>query len=327
LKVPPLNSIRFFFCLAVAVFLYGCGSSDGVSSFGKRKYTKGYFADVPADKPGVMSRIANNKVEVKTQVENNAVLPVENKAELEKLSAKSSVPLQKVVLTNNLNKYSINELNPFKNETAQGNNNSSDDKKEDNRKERYLGLGFVLVGIGLLLLSIYGGSIAFLAGAPFILLGIAGALLFLFGLIAFINSFHKPGSTNNNQPVTVAPPLSKSEPITDKPKGILLARGLLILGVLLVLSLFLFPSAALLFWIGVLLILYGFITIVAAHKQNQFLLSTGLIFGTIAMILFDILLIKSGAPYTGEDALSTMAGVFGIGGCLLLLLGLLFGPA
>ncbi len=47
--------------------LYSCSSSNDISSFGKRKYTKGYFNYIPAEKPGVVSKAGTNKLAAKPE--------------------------------------------------------------------------------------------------------------------------------------------------------------------------------------------------------------------------------------------------------------------
>ncbi len=85
---------RHHIFILLAIFFAGCSSNESLSSFGKRKYTKGYFNNMPAEKPGVVSKAGNNnKVDIKSdivQAEPGQKLVIND-------SLKNTIALKKVV--------------------------------------------------------------------------------------------------------------------------------------------------------------------------------------------------------------------------------------
>jgi hypothetical protein len=185
LKVLPLNSIRFFFCLAVIIALYSCSSSDGIASFGKRKYTKGYFADVPAERPGVVGKEGSNKAEVKIKVDNRTVLPEKIKPEHEEFT-KSSVLVKEAIKHNTKVERSeiLKRFGVAVNKTEKIN----DDKPYNETTTRPLSAARILFYVSILLLLL---TILFYAvpGGP-------AGIFFLLALICLIVAFCLPKSNN-----------------------------------------------------------------------------------------------------------------------------------
>ncbi|HSY76490.1 MAG TPA: hypothetical protein VK890_06525 [Bacteroidia bacterium] len=176
--------------ILLIVFLAGCSSNEGLTSFGKRKYSKGYFADVPAEKPGVLNKAGNNKV----KVENSTALSIENKTEL-KEPAKSSVPLKEAIASNKKTEHSETQkyFRAVVNKTAKVN----DDKPLGDHIAKPLKAWQILfiIALSIVLLIIIIPAIH----------GIVATLLFVLALILLVIALciipknNPEGNTGSNQ--------------------------------------------------------------------------------------------------------------------------------
>ncbi|MGP8215094.1 MAG: hypothetical protein ACLQQ4_05985 [Bacteroidia bacterium] len=184
MPIVKLNIVKLFSVIACFTLLYGCSSSNKVaSSFSQRKYTKGYFWNIPAERPSVASKKEHFGIDKKIWTKQNEVVNFDKiKSSIEKKTLAPVFHLgefatSKKELKSRKPIYIVDEI--VSTHTSVTPSDSAEDKGE---KDIKLGTQlFITAGVVLLL----GITFTLLAGAGFplwifILLGI---VFLIFGYI------------------------------------------------------------------------------------------------------------------------------------------------
>ncbi len=150
--------MRYYIHILILILLAGCASNESLNSFDKRKYTKGYFNDIPTERPGVLSKIANKPKPVEV-LQNN--MPVQQ-TRIVVDSAKTSNLFKDVVLSSNKVKHNAEIISAVK-ETSRAIAQVKDDKPVSDTKgtTNLADIGIVIVGIGVVIVSVLFLSILF----------------------------------------------------------------------------------------------------------------------------------------------------------------------
>ncbi len=241
--------------LLFLVLLAGCSSNESFTSFGKRKYTKGYFNDIPAERPGVVSKAGNNnKIEIKPEVERNTSVQ-----DVFKDSASRAIVLKEATYSNKKAKHIAITINPVKafNKIEKIN----DDKPLNETTTKPLSAARILFYASILLLLL---TILFYAvpGGP-------AGIFFLLALICLIVAFCLP-KNNNTSPANTGDYVRQGGTARKTNNS---SNGLFIAGLLLL----------------VLSIVFGLASVlVLASAVTSSGLSSGLVTAAVVVLLLSI---------------------------------------
>ncbi|HXB13205.1 MAG TPA: hypothetical protein VNZ45_14560 [Bacteroidia bacterium] len=186
----------------ITISLFSACSSGNkfASSFGKRKYIKGYYQDMPSNTPKVAGvseekkpisnsiiTISSNLVEKKTSAPELAKLV---KAFLEQASRKTIKSSYALLKHGTLIGYAPSILNSLLSVQTDGDKPTGDKEKKSNNKFSMAGFWCFLTAIGFILISI-AAAVVFAADGGFalVIFAIAGIIAIILDVVAMILAF------------------------------------------------------------------------------------------------------------------------------------------
>ncbi|MGP8216215.1 MAG: hypothetical protein ACLQQ4_11660 [Bacteroidia bacterium] len=272
------HSAKFISAILIFILLYGCNSSNKVvSSFSERKYTKGYFWNIPAEKPIVLSKFSSvfkQDIYSKKMLNNNLVIG--NNKLLSKTCTHNLIEaVQKKMehLNSNNLTNSVNPLNKIERIENNSQVTNKSTEKNDSATDAYIvSKVFIVLGCILLLLSLLAQFSIFFPQSLALGIFIVGLFLLVIGIANWIRvHMQLPPSTVENKKV------EQAENIPKKRKwawgiGAFICGLDIILGMIFVILLALFGSGE---GIGILILLLIFGAFITAVL--------GIILATIAL--------------------------------------------
>ena len=185
--------------ILLIVFLAACSGNSSLSSFGSRKYTKGYFFNAPAEKP---------KVEAKTKIEFKQVL-VQEKTEQSPETARSVQRLEKPfiglkepVLMKKQSVYMAKSVEKVVNTERINEKSPVADNPDDSASdEKTTGIMFSIIGLLSLIGFFIAPHVVFLAAIPGWIFLLIGILALIVGLVylAHMGNKEKPVTDTSNE--------------------------------------------------------------------------------------------------------------------------------
>ncbi|HXP53181.1 MAG TPA: hypothetical protein VN922_24770 [Bacteroidia bacterium] len=165
------------FIVLIVLLLTGCSSYSSLSSFGSRKYTKGFFNNAPAEKPvaeriDIQQKILDVKAKIQpenaTASQNNRIAhkdqgiirSYQSKKEAKQAVRTAIASLNKVIFNKQANK--TGTVNTFKIEATDyfvhhPNGRSTSDNLDESPKHFMLRIGLIFMLIGLICFAIAAG--------------------------------------------------------------------------------------------------------------------------------------------------------------------------